>query len=121
MLFKLQKCFSQVPLCLVCCQLELQYPFAFVVVFVFMMSIYYLYPPANFDLKCIWSKIEMATLACFLGSFAWNIIFHPFTLVTFILDVKVCFLDTAEDELNSFCKFVSFYWGIGTIDVNRYQ
>jgi hypothetical protein len=30
-------------------------------------------------LKSILSDIKMATLACFLGQFAWNIVTPPFT------------------------------------------
>ena len=34
----------------------------------------------SFSLKSILLDIKMATPACFLGPFAWNIFFHPFIL-----------------------------------------
>ena len=73
-------------------------------------------------MKSMSSDIKMATLACFIGPFAYSIFFYHFfpSEVMSIFDVKVCFLDAAEGWalfFNPFCYSVSFYWGVGTIVV----
>ena len=70
-----------------------------------------------FGLKSILSDIKMAT------PFAWNIFSRPFTHVMSILDIKVCFLNTAEGWILFFNPFycLSSSWEIKTIDVKRYQ
>lgn len=70
------------------------------------------------------SDIKIATTSgSFLIRFAYNTFFHPFTLRHFLsfLDGKVYFLDAADRKvLFSKCRFLSFYWGIKTINVEDY-
>lgn len=70
------------------------------------------------------SDIKIATTSgSFLIRFAYNTFFHLFTLRNFLsfLDGEVYFLDAADRKvLFSKCQFLTFYWGIKTINVEDY-
>ena len=72
--------------------------------------------------KSILPDIKMATPACFLGPFLWNI--FPFfdSEVMYILDIKVCFLDAVERWILPVSILLVFFnREIETTDVERYQ
>lgn len=49
----------------------------------------------DFGLKYILLDIKLATLACFLGSFAWKIFFNPLLSGNVYFDIEVYFLYAA--------------------------
>ena len=56
----------------------------------------------SFVLNSILSHIKMATPACFVGPFPWNIFFHHFyTEVMTIFDIKVYFLAGSWFQIHS--------------------
>lgn len=75
----------------------------------------------SLNLESALSNIKMSTTSdSFLMRFANNTFFHRFTLRSSLslLDGEVCFLDAADRKvLFSECQFLSFYWGIKTINV----
>lgn len=102
---------------------KLQYQWIF---FLLSMSFLFLSLLIGIDVKCIQSDTKMATPVCFLPLVSWKyLFFHSFYLgMMYILDVKYISLDAAEGWILFSCPFsssVSFYLGIDTIDIKRYQ
>lgn len=76
-----------------------------------------LYPLINFGLKSILSNIKMATRACFLGLFALNNFFHPFTLRWCSLLVVKCVSWMQQKDRSYFLiKSISLCLFIGEIE-----
>ena len=78
-----------------------------------------------FDLKPILSDIKMATSTFFLGPFAWNTFFHPFTLRRY-LSLMLQYVSWIQQKDGSCVCIHSvslclFTGGIDTIDFERYH
>jgi hypothetical protein len=78
----------------------------------------------TFGWKLILFDIRLGTLGCFLGSFAWKAVFQAlYSEVGSVFDIEVHFLYVAKCWVlfrYPVCFSMSFYWGIESIDVNRY-